>query len=227
MKKTAFTLIELLVVIAIIAILASMLLPALNKSREAGKRILCTSNLKQMASASVGYIDDFSGYFTPGLNTGDWTTYVNNWASLLYDGKYCPKKELFNCPGNSGLMAKVWNIRGYGINACNTKYYTGGGNSDGLMANCASGSGVWMIPKRVNVVKSPAKVILILDICQNPAAYSNKGDTDTPSSTYQDAYRHGNGLNVSFVDGHVEWLARRDYNIYSPTVFARFWAEQP
>ncbi len=65
MKQKNFTLIELLVVIAIIAILAGMLLPALNSAREKAREIECLNNLKQSGFALNGYVNDFQSYFPP------------------------------------------------------------------------------------------------------------------------------------------------------------------
>ena len=70
--QTAFTLIELLVVIAIIAILAAMLLPAVSRAKESGRRIACLNNLRQLSLAAQMYAGDFHGSYPPHLSTVRW-----------------------------------------------------------------------------------------------------------------------------------------------------------
>jgi prepilin-type N-terminal cleavage/methylation domain-containing protein/prepilin-type processing-associated H-X9-DG protein len=94
-----FTLIELLVVIGIIAVLASMLLPALNKAREKAKSVSCVSNLKQLNMAMLLYVNDYDG-FTPKVVAWNPT---KNYYSVLQNNGYVPrfatdKRGIYLCP---------------------------------------------------------------------------------------------------------------------------------
>ena len=126
-KKIPFTLIELLIVIAIIAILTSLLLPALSSARQKVLSINCVSNLKQQGMALISYAEDNTGYF-PSMPDrkekgnvervmleSDFFRQANNFFSMnlaLYQSKYLKSAKVFQCPA-----------RAPGINAGSDPFY--------------------------------------------------------------------------------------------------------
>jgi prepilin-type processing-associated H-X9-DG protein/prepilin-type N-terminal cleavage/methylation domain-containing protein len=186
-----FTLIELLVVIGIIAILVSILLPALSKSRKMAKRIACTSQLRQVWLCQNSYSDDYNDWIVsfkqPGPNNKNyiWPYFLRNYLGLPYQTVSSPRTFL-RCPAeNDNLSANwsTWTPTSFGIN-----YYCGDIVIPGSPA-----------PRfRRSKLRAPTQTSLFSD-CKNGNGYfSNPTEVDL---------RHGKGANFTFMDGHATfWL---------------------
>ena len=229
-KAYRFTLIELLVVIAIIAILAAILLPALQSARERGKTISCVSNHKQVGTAFQQYANDNDGIMIPAcLKAGEYTT-VWNWAYSLAMNDYVPG-SVFRCP-NAILRAKLatgdavssalhcqidlnkkstvfqYSVAGMGISMImgGTAWYKGSTYTK-LNANYAH----LLYPKPIKIgkIRSPGRKYVGGDslyvAANKPYPYYVIGEK--PDSSFGKIDPRHNGLknaNMIFADAHVE-----------------------
>ncbi len=208
----AFTLIELLVVIAIIAILMAILMPALNRAREQGKRAVCLQNNKTLMLGWMLYCDEFRGYM-PGAVAVDLGTALPkdrpSWVKkpagttpvdspvedqilAIEQGVLFPlvkNVKLYRCP-----VAKGHEMRSYSVS-----HAMNGGSFDG-----------GPVVKNRYKIQSPARRIVSLD------DFGEDWDAAWAVPWSRAAWwngipaRHGSGTTMGMADGHSEWWAWKD-----------------
>ena len=193
-----FTLIELLVVIAIIAILASMLLPALRQARKMANQMVCANHLKQIAIANMNYVNDNDGCVTIRVNYNSgydpkccgFEEYLSPYLGLKYgwDLSKDGRKSIFRCPDRPLTAYKYW--FDYSINLDVFP------NFMHEVTPC----------RRYSRLSKPSETLFLIDGDSNRGLYI---ESQLNPLNAQFDIRHSKGSNVLWGDGHVKRIDTR------------------
>jgi prepilin-type N-terminal cleavage/methylation domain-containing protein/prepilin-type processing-associated H-X9-DG protein len=207
-----FTLIELLIVIAIIALLASMLIPALKGARDRAKQIQCASNLRQAGTLINTYTADYNGSFPYGTRSDASLSIIKSWMNILEleylgmdypqnNNRYRGRNPIWGCPSYpAGTTEWCENEGGFNV-------YRGYMGNCNLMT-CSQDHTYYRPPIKISAVISPSYNGLACDQGFNQYALSGFRSRlwGTPSAhtEYLSSYSHANQVNMLFTDGHTE-----------------------
>ena len=231
-----------IVVIAIIAILAAMLLPALNKARETARGITCTGNMKTLGTASMMYLGDNQDimipfvkqdYSEPWYNTGKHTLELlrlflgkTNWKDMWVPKKnLCPEVANWNCNERSGGSGEWAQYNGcvrpsfYTLNSSETTLENGYKAVQTKKVQMPSSKVFWIESRsKRDAVNAEGKWNLVMynDAARDPLV--DPGNPDYLVSGGGIPYTHNMRVNVLFFDGHV--------GAHGPAAVAKEWRKK-
>ena len=199
--RKGFTLIELLVVIAIIAILASMLLPALSKAKERTHRTSCQNNTRQIMIAAQLYSDDFPGFF---YNTA---TIGSDEAPLSFYPRFISTTKTFLCPSTRNVVRENLRDRNgilldLGVTSHGDRNFKGGGHSYEFFGIFQRGERDGVRKNPETCLFAPTQVVIVLDADDDlPQIPNDANNSPDPINNHGEK-----GWNWGFSDGHAEWV---------------------